>query len=369
MKRTEQGPPPIGSTDLHLAAHLFHPPRLTLAREMRAWTKAELAERIGKSPAAISQFEAGGRVSCKPDAATLGQMALALGVPVSFFARKYPTAKLDIEQCHFRSLRSTSQRDRRKLLAIGTLTCDLLEFLEEHLDLPGDDVSRLATTVRSTDDIEKAAADVRRAWNLGLGPIPNVTRLLELHGVVVVHIPDGCAEVDAFSTWNDERPLIFLTMTKGSTSRTRFDASHELGHLVMHADVSPGNADLERQANRFASAFLLPAEPFIAECPRWLNWEQFYELKARWRVSVQALVKRAFDLRVLSEASYRRAFVHLNKTGERQHERGEPPPEPATLLTKSVAELQPEFSAADVARHVGLGEREVLELLRTPSLD
>jgi Zn-dependent peptidase ImmA (M78 family) len=223
--------------------------------------------------------------------------------------------------------------------------------------------------VRSADDIEKAATDVRRAWNLGVGPIPNVTRLLELHGVVVVQIPDGCNEVDAFSTWSDDRPLIFLTMTKGSTSRTRFDAAHELGHLVMHADVSPGNAELERQANRFASAFLLPSEPFIDECPRRLNWDQFYELKARWRVSLQALIKRAFDLRILSEASYRRAFVHLNKTGERQHERGEPPEEPATLLAKSVAELQPDFTVGDIARHIGLGEREVMTLLRTTRVE
>ncbi|MEZ4225509.1 MAG: XRE family transcriptional regulator [Polyangiaceae bacterium] len=367
MKRADAGSPPIGSTDLHLSTHLFHPPRLTIAREMRGLTKAELAQRIGKSAAAVSQFEAAGRVSCRPDASTLGTIALVLGVPVNFFAPRYPAARLDLEQCHFRSLRSTSQRDRRKLLAVGTLTCDLLRFLEEHLELPTEGVSQVARTVASAEEIERAALDLRRGWGLGLGPIPNVTRLLESHGVVVVHIPAGCSEVDAFSTWSDGRPLVFLVMEKGSTSRTRFDASHELGHLVMHTDACPGNAELERQANRFASAFLLPAETFASECPRWLNWDQLYELKARWRVSVQALVRRAFDLQLLSKASYRRAFVHMNKTGERQNERGEPSPEPPTLIAKSLEELAPDFTMEDVGRHLGLGSQQIARLLQDGS--
>lgn len=363
MKKADGGVPPVGPSDLQLAAHLFHPPRLTVARELRGLTKAALAERIDKSPAAISQFEGVGRVSCKPDAQTLARIALTLGVPVSFFSRKHPESNLELDQCHFRSLRSASQRQRRKLLAIGTLTRDLLGFLEEHLELPHEEISYLARTVRGTDDIERAARDVRQAWGLGLGPINSVTRLLESRGVLVVQVPAECKDVDAFSTWHGGRPLIFLVMEKGSTSRTRFDACHELGHLVMHTDVSPGSSELEREANRFASAFLLPAESFAAECPRWLNWPHFHELKARWLVSVQALVRRAYDLRLLSQASYRRAFVHLNRTGERTKERGEPPQEPPTLVVRSLKELEPDFSISDVARHLGVSEAEVQALL------
>ena len=244
MRRTDNANvPPIGTSDLHLAAHLFEARRLTQARELRGISKAELAERIGKSPAAISQFEGAGLASCKPDPKTLASIAFALGLPLAFFSRKQSAKSLDVSHCHFRSLRATSQRNRRKLVAQGTILSDLAAFLEEHVDLPSERVSKLVRTVHSVEDIEQTALDVRRAWNLGLGPIPNVTRLLEGFGIIVVEIAEGCSDVDAFSTWSDGRPFVFLVMDKGSASRTRFDAGHELGHLVMHTDVSPGDAD------------------------------------------------------------------------------------------------------------------------------
>ena len=258
MKRPGDPIVPIGSSDLHLAAHLFHPPRLTLARELRGLTRAELADRIGKSAAAISQFEGGSKATCRPDPKTLGTLALALGVPIGFFTRKTPAKPLDVDACHFRSLRSASQRARRKLLARGSLLCDLLGVLEEHVNLPVEQVSRVMRSASSAEEIEELAVRVREAWGLGLGPIGNVVNLLESRGVLVTHIPEGCEDVDAFSTWHEGRPVVFLVMEKGSTSRTRFDACHELGHLVMHADATPGSQDLERQAHRFAGAFLVP---------------------------------------------------------------------------------------------------------------
>lgn len=354
MTRSDEPVVPVGPTDLNLAAHLFHPPRLTLARELRGMTKAELAERIEKTPAAIGQFEGGGRAMCRPDPKTLGAMALALGLPVAFFTRKTPAKVLDVDGCHFRSLRSASQRERRKLLARGTLLCDLMTFLEEQVDFPREQVSRVAQVVHAEADIEECALRVRREWGLGLGPINNVINLLEKNGILITRVPDTCVDVDAFSTWHDGRPLVFLVMQKGSTSRTRFDACHELGHLVMHADVAAGSPELERQANRFASAFLLPKESFLVECPRWLNWAHFYELKRRWKVSVGALLRRAFDLRCISEATYRRAYVHLNKTGERTHERDEPPPEPPTLLAKAIEAVHPDITVQDLAARAGL---------------
>jgi Zn-dependent peptidase ImmA (M78 family) len=111
---------------------------------------------------------------------------------------------------------------------------------------------------------------------------------------------------------------------------------------------------------------LLPREPFLVECPRWLNWEHFYELKRRWKVSVAALVKRAYDLGCISEVTYRRAYVHLNKTGERLQERDEPPPEPPTLLTKAINAAQPDFTVEAIAAAVGLSVADLRGLVGTP---
>lgn len=324
---------PLGIADVNLAAHLFKPDRLTVARELRGLSKTELAERIQRTPSAISQFESG---RIRPDGKTVGSLVLALGVPPAFLASPLAVSRLTVETCHFRSLRAASLKDRRKLLAAGTLLRELVSLLEDQLDLPTEQLSHLGQSVQSDDEIEECAEHVRAAWGLGLGPIPSPVRLLEGKGVFFSRVPESCGEVDAFSTWSDGRPFVFLAGDKESSSRSRFDAAHELGHLVMHADVEPGDQKTERQAHRFAGAFLIPREPFMAECPRRLNWDLLWELKRRWGTSVAAIAHRALDLRVFSDATYRRLFVQLNRYGFRQREPHEPPPEQPSLLRKSL---------------------------------
>lgn len=350
---------PLGPRDVHLATHLFRPERLTLAREYRGLTKVELAEQIGKTPSALSQFESG---RIRPDPQTTAALALALKVPVAFFARAGTTPPLSTDSAFFRSLRSTTQKERRRLLARGALICDLVKYLEDHVDFPELRLALAARDAHTADELEDAAVEVRRAWGLGLGPIPKVIDLLESHGVIVTRVPDGCAEVDAFSVRNDYRPIVFLVAEKRSTSRARYDAAHELGHLVLHADVAAANPDAEREANRFAGAFLVPRESFLQECPRYLNWEHLYELKRRWRVSVAALVRRAFDLGVFSQATYRRAFMRLNHTGERFQERDEPPEERPSLLAQALRVVTPDLPTEALCNQLGI-HRAILEEL------
>jgi Zn-dependent peptidase ImmA (M78 family)/transcriptional regulator with XRE-family HTH domain len=349
--------PPIGPNDVHLAAHRFNAARLTLARELRAITRADLAERVSKTPSAISQFEVG---RSRPDARTLAAIALVLGVPVGFFARTAAAPPISVDACHFRTLRSASQRDRRRLISIGTLLCELVDSLEEHVEFPAEQVTSVSRAVHSAEDIELCANDVRKRWGLGLGPIPNITKLLQSQGVLVCLVPNTCREVDAFSAWYQERPLIFL-VTEHGAARTRFDAAHELGHLVMHADAAPGSQEIEREAHRFAGAFLVPREPFLTECPRWLNWGHFHELKTRWKMSLAALIRRAYDLGALSEASFRRACIQLRQQGP--EEPFEPPPEPPDFLMKAVKLLEGDVSLEQLAAAQGLSAADVRALV------
>jgi len=351
---------PIGGRDVHLATHLFRPDRLALARELRGFTKVELAELVGKTPSALSQFESG---RIKPDPQTTTALADVLQVPLGFFAHTSVTQPLSTDSAFFRSLRSTSQKDRRRLLARGTLICDLVRLLEDQVDFPSVQVQLADMTTRSGDDIERCALDVRAALGLGLGPIPSIIALLESKGVLITRVPSSCSEVDAFSVRSNYRPIVFLVTEKRSASRTRFDAAHELGHLVMHADVATANPDTEREANRFAGAFLVPRESFLRECPRYLNWDHFYELKRRWLMSVAALVRRAFDLGLLSEASYRRAFMQLNQRGERLQEHDEPPVEQPTLLRQAVALLGEDMPLEALCSHLGINRALLEELV------
>jgi Zn-dependent peptidase ImmA (M78 family)/transcriptional regulator with XRE-family HTH domain len=358
----ESSLPPIGPQDVHLAAQLFRPSRLTLARELRGLTKVELAAKIDKTPSAVSQFE-GART--KPDAQTVARLALALQVPLAFFARRESTPTIQCDACNFRSLRSATQRDRRKLLASGSLLCDLVALIEELVEFPAEAVPRATGSVTSTEQIETLANEVRSAWGLGVGPIQNIIDLLEAHGVIVMRVPDDCRAVDAFSTWNGGRPLIFLVSDAeddNRSSRLRFDAAHELGHLVMHADAMPSDRRIEAEANRFAAAFLMPAASFGPECPRRIEWSHVFELKRRWRVSAAAIIRRAHDLGHLSDASYRRACVELNKAGYRFREPDEPPRENPRLLMQALdlaAQVRP---LENLASLIGLAPSELSTL-------
>jgi Zn-dependent peptidase ImmA (M78 family)/transcriptional regulator with XRE-family HTH domain len=346
----------VGAGDVNIAAHWFEGARLTLARELRGITRAELAERIGKTPSAVSQFE-GGR--SKPDPRTLAGISLALGVPLGFFVRQGKPL-LAVDSCHFRTLRSASQRERKRLLSVGTLLVELVNELETDVEFPPEQVSMAGRTPSSLADIEACAAAVRAAWKLGQGPLPNVTKLLQSKGVVVCLVPPTCREVDAFSAWQDGRPLVFLVSDRQG-ARMRFDAAHELGHLVMHPDAAPGSPELEREANRFSGAFLIPRDPFLAEWPGWLNWEHLHEMKRRWKVSLAAIVRRAYDLGVLSEPSYRRANIALRQLGA---EPFEPDQEAPDLLSKALGLFAEEVPLTELAERQGLSVQDIEALVR-----
>ena len=52
--------------------------------------------------------------------------------------------------------------------------------------------------------------------------------VLEAKGVRVFSLAENTRNVDAFSSWREERPFVFLNMQK-TAERSRFDAAHELG--------------------------------------------------------------------------------------------------------------------------------------------
>ncbi|MCP3143602.1 XRE family transcriptional regulator [Pyxidicoccus xibeiensis] len=352
----------LPNSALFSIVHAFNPAQLTLARELRGLLKHELAERVGKSPSAIGQFENG---RARPEPQTLLALSLALGFPPVFFARTARAPVVAADSCQFRSQRSSSVREQRYVLARGEMLKELVTLLEaDHVDFPEARVPHAPGPVRSLEDVEACAEMARREMKLGEGPIGSMVNELENIGVMVIPLDSDCRRVDAFSTWIARRPYIFLNSAKGSTSRARFDAAHELGHLVMHPDVVPGSPELERQADQFASAFLLPRTSFSKECPRRLNLQHLRELKVRWKVSLEALLYRGRELGFFSEASVRRAYVQLNRLGLRRNEPDEPPEERPHLLPSALsALLEAGGTHAEIAQDMGISPQELVALI------
>ena len=321
----------------------FDPRRLTLARWSANLTKRELAERAELSPASITQYEAGRTL---PPTATVARLALAVGMPVAYFERRQDRRRPDpAARSFFRSLRSTPQRDRDRADAHAEHVFDLVSYLEKQLNLPSLDVPQLTPTSTSRVETERIAGEVRRIWRVPDGPIANVVRLLEAHGVIVARLDSGGSKLDAFSRWFAERPLVLLWADKGDKARSRFDAAHELGHLVMHSDPDPLDREQERQANVFASAFLMSAKQVSPYLPRRAptlgEWPTVLERRKHWGVSAKALLYRARELGALNEAAFRRSMVAYNKRGLQKKDGSElGEPEAPLLMLRSLEALE-----------------------------
>lgn len=292
----------------------FDGTRLTVARRLRRKTKATLAREVGVTPTAIAQFE---KNISNPTQGVLAQLCLQLGLPREFFGAGRPLTLLPASGAHFRSLRSTSATAREQALAYGELCLELVDLIGAYVDLPPVSLPELELPEDLADnDIAEAARLTREAWSIEPGPIPSVVQALEAHGVIALRLPAQTdAAVDAFSTDSGRRPLVFLSPTKDDKARSRFDAAHELGHLVLHPDTEPGSKLVEQEAHRFAADFLMPRDEIIDDLPRRIDWPAFHDLKRHWGVSLRALVFRAHTLGRLSEASYRRANQQLSVWG------------------------------------------------------
>ena len=324
------------------AGGAFDPRRLTIARWAASLTKRDLAERSGLSPASITQYEAGRTL---PPAATLAKLALALGVPVAYFERRNDRRRPDLTaRSYFRSLRSTPQRERDRADALAEHVFDLVDHLDRLVTLPRPNIPQIAPRSTTREEIERIASEVRQAWDVPDGPIANVVRLLEANGAVVARLHSGGSRLDAFSRWFGDRPLILLWAEKADKARSRFDAAHELGHLVMHTDPDPLDREQERQANMFASAFLMPMpqiKPYlVARAPTLSTWPEVMQRRQHWGVSAKALLYRSREIGTLNEPGHRRAMIGYNKYGYAKRDGTElGPPESPLLLTRAIEAL------------------------------
>jgi Zn-dependent peptidase ImmA (M78 family)/transcriptional regulator with XRE-family HTH domain len=335
----------VSQVEARAASTIFDPQRLKVARQLRKLSRTELAKQIGVSAAAVGQWESG---EIRPRPQTLVELASSLEFPVAYFATSgRKLSNLDSDCTFFRSLRKSKQIDRDAAMAHAVLIAEFVIVIERHAALPPVSIPLIALDADvGSEQIDVTARDIRDAWGLGDEPISDVLRELERHGAVAARL-ELAEAVDAFSWPGSGRPIVILGADKGDRARSRFDAAHELGHIVMHREQpKPGDPQLERQAHRFASAFLLPTERLHAEWPSGrLNWRELMALKRRWQMSLAALLYRAREDQLLSGTAYESAIKYMSRAGWRKSEPGDlGPPERPRLLRRAVRALE----AADI---------------------
>lgn len=343
------------------------PGRLLEARLARQMNQSELAAAIDISRQAVSAYEQGIKV---PEPSTMRLLAKHLGQPITFFTNASPETFGPFSTNFFRKTGADTKRRNlacevyaRWFAQTAFAFDDLVNF--PAVDVPSFEPAAVGDAIYEHDEIEVIADKVREHFGLGLGPISNVVRLLEKKGVIVCRLQMTGENVEAFSFWSGSRPFIFLASDKNSCARSRFDAAHELGHIVLHRWIGAEEIEdkdrlkaIEAEADRFASAFLLPRKSFPNEVysPRIMA---FVELKRRWKVSIQAMVYRCRDLGIFDEHQVTNLYKQISFKKWRRLEPLDGPgglPLENPLLLSKVAEL--------VLASGNMGRDELLARLR-----
>jgi Zn-dependent peptidase ImmA (M78 family)/transcriptional regulator with XRE-family HTH domain len=331
---------------------------LTIARRSRGLTQAELAESAGLTQAALSRYESGLR---EPDGDVLDRLGRTLGVTTQFLT----------QAGRVRGGMAVDEHMRRRLTAKPTVWRRLEARLNEyrlHASLLFEEVSiRADQRVPALDPLDVPAADaarlVRMQWRMPIGPVHTLVRWLEAAGCLVIEEDFGTSRVDGMSQWVGDHPVILLN-SAAPTDRKRLTLAHELGHLVLHSqEVTP---DLEREADQFAAEFLMPMQVVRAQL-RNLKPGRLHDLKREWGVSMQALIERAHEARLLTVADRKRLYSALGIRDWRIHEpvSDELPPETAELAQNVGFALRARgLSGDDIARLAGFASDQDNHLFR-----
>lgn len=344
----------------------FDSQRLSLCRRLRRMQRSTLASRTSVTAAAISQFERG---TARPTNTVLAELAQALSVPADFFRKGTPIEVVPTGAAHFRSLRATPAISRDQALAFAEIALAVTDLIEQYVDFPSVcDIADPVDPEPGREEIAERAARTRTRMGLRSGPVPHAVRLLEAHGILVLRLPGGIdKKVDAFSTDVGHRPLVLLSPSKDDRARSRFDAAHELGHLVMHQEIEPGSKIVENQANRFASEFLAPTPELIDDLPRKVDWELLLRAKSKWGLSLAALAYRAHEIGLWGEHAYRRANQHLGAHGYPEPGPLGPPESPYLLGAAIKLLADAGTTISDLARASRLPIEQISEVIAAGS--
>ncbi len=328
---------------------IFKGIKLKKARLYRGVTITHLAEKINISKQSISMFENDKAV---PSFDTLLALSLELDFPIDFFTnnvrRNYET-----EVTYFRSQVSASKMKRTSYLTKQEFVVGIYDFLFKYINVPSLNVPDIEFRLidkyydneyeqQLLSEIEDIAQKVRSHWNLGNEPIDNLINVFEKNGIFTNSIQSDEVTVDAFSQRiilydinessasdvEQENALIAIMIGSVSESRVLFDLAHELGHIVLHRWSD--NLELldkeefkllEKQANMFSSSFLLPADTFGYDVKKYPNNLNYYiELKKKWKVSIQCMIYRTFQLGIINSNQFKYLMSQVSSKGWRKNE-------------------------------------------------
>lgn len=325
------------------------PERIRSARRRRGITKTELAKRLGVTSRTVTKYESEG---APVDRAS--KLEEVLCFPAEFFSAD-PLDVPSADEVNFRAGRRANARERNSAVEISSYGGLLINWVKERFSLPSSNIPQL-----QDEDPKIAARMLREEWGLGTKPLPNLVQLCESKGIRVLGLPVLAESVDAYSHWLNNEPFVYIARSK-TPERTRFDVAHELGHLVLHNSSDCLGEDIERQANDFASEFLIPKDSIIEFLPRNPSVDDIIRLKKYFKVSAMALAYAINQSGRMSEWAYRQTCVELTRRGYRSSEPEGMESHEQSRVFRFVLDPQrrPRITVREIARTLFLPEDDV----------
>lgn len=336
---------------------------LVLARESRGLTQKGLAGQTGFSQSKVSKFEHG---ALDVDADDLATIASVLDYPVGFFYQMDSVYGLTSNCLYHRKKKAMRSGDLKITHATVNIIRMQVARLLSKVEIDAEERFFRMDIDEMDGDAEVVAQIVRSTWGIPNGPIENLVEVVESAGGIIVPWDFGTHSLDAMSQWTPGLPPIFFINSRKSADRIRWSLSHEIGHVVMHAIPTP---DLEREADRFAAEFLMPDSVIRDEFPSSVTLPSLASMKARWRVAIQALARRAHDLEVISHRQYQRLFTGISKLGWRKREPVEIPKEKPQLMTQLIDALLEHTPIAELADSLNTKVDQIDTLANRPRPD
>lgn len=302
------------------------PRRLRLARERAGLTLRELEEVTSRTVAysTLANYEAGRHF---PDENVLVRLSKALRVSPDWFFRPFT---VELTGVRFRKERAFGAKEQKALISRAA---DFFELYHEIEELTGatrefrrDELP--SSKVKTPEDAEVFSGELRQKWGLGVDPLPSLTDLVEDKGIKIFQT-SVAAKLDGMQASTSAGPVIVLNCTSSgvavSIPRERLTLAHELGHVVFDMPDDVADDEHEKLAWRFAAAFLLPKDSFVDAFGRGrtkISLDELLQLKLTFGASMWAIMRRAWELGLVSRASYDRYSAFAAKSGWKT--RGEP---------------------------------------------
>ena len=308
--------------------------RIKLAREVAGFTQTELAEKIGTTQSGIASMEAN---LYRPSRDYLKVLAKETGFGLAFFEPshidEFPSGAL-----LYRAKTAVSKEERQRAHGLTSVSFELAVSL-------GSKLKQVPVNLPRLKEPPERAAQIARAA-LGIAPhvpVVDLMQVAERNGILILQIPGRIPGLDGFAAWaGSPSPRPVVALLGGKTGyRINFTLGEEIGHLVLHSPLTVSVREADAQARAFAQEFLLPLDAMMEEMRRPITLSNLAPLKPRWKVSLQMLIRRASDLKLITPNQYRYLNQQIRMNGWTESEPGDDMiSQPRPRLMRKMAELQ-----------------------------